>query len=66
MTNGELVFVEAWNKMLKAAKEMEKEGNIKTSFGFQLSSDNNYMTERQQIGHALNGCFLENDYRLKE
>lgn len=66
MTHGEMVFVEAWNRMLKAAKEMEKEGNLKTGFSFELSSDNSYTPERQHVGHALNGCFLENNYRLKE
>ena len=66
MTNGELVFVEAWNVMLKAAKEMEKEGNLKTGFSFELSSDNSYMKERQKLAHALNVCYLDNDYKIKE
>ena len=66
MTTNEQIFIEKWNEMLKAAKEMEKEGNIITDFGFKLGSNNTYSLERQEVVHRMKGCFIENKFKLKE
>ena len=65
MTENEKKFVEKWNEMLKAAKEMEADGVITTSFAFELRSNNIYTKERRRLQHELNGCFIENDYRIE-
>ena len=53
--------------MLEAAKEMEKEGNIKTDFEVKLQSTiHDYVLGRQKIKHGVDGAFLANGYRLDE
>ena len=66
MTEKEKFFVKKFNEMLMAAKDMETEGNVKTSFGVELSSSKTYLLERQQIHHEINGCFLKNKYRVED
>lgn len=67
MTDKEKVFVEKFNEMLEAAKEMEKEGNVITDFGVTLHDmQHDYEIGRQKIKHGVDGAFLANGYRLKE
>lgn len=67
MTDKEKVFVQKFNEMLEAAKEMEKEGNIKTDFAVKLrTTQHDYELERQKIKHGVDGAFLANGYRLVE
>jgi len=66
MTKSEKEFVKRWNAMLNAAKEMEKEGFIKTDFGFKLKSKDSYLIERQILALKLNEGFLNYGYKLEE
>lgn len=67
MTDKEKVFVQKFNEMLEAAKEMEKEGNVITNFRVTLNdTQHDYELGRQKIKHCLDGAFLANGYRLKE
>lgn len=65
MSEKEQVFVEKFNELLIAAKEMKKEGNIiDTQLAITLTSNNEYVLERQKIIHAIDGCFINNEYRI--
>ena len=64
MTSKEQIFIDKFNDMLVAAKEMEKEGKYKTDFGTRLSGDRVYEFDREMVILELNRKFLENGYRL--
>ena len=64
MTSKEQIFIDKFNDMLVAAKEMEKEGKYKTNFGINLSGDRVYEFDREMVILELNRKFLENGYRL--
>lgn len=64
MTEKEKMFVEKFDEMLKAAKEMESEGIYKSTFGVQLSSLTKYELDRQKIILEIDHAFLENGFRL--
>ena len=64
MTSKEQIFIDKFNDMLVAAKEMEKEGKYKTDFRTSLSGDQVYEFDREMVILELNRKFLENGYRL--
>ena len=64
MTSKEQIFIDKFNDMLVAAKEMEKEGKYKTEFRISLSGDQVYEFDREMVILELNRKFLENGYRL--
>lgn len=64
MTEQEKVFVEKFNDMLVAAKELEKEGIYHTGFTVELASADKYQLDRQKLINEIDGRFLTNGYKL--
>ena len=64
MTEQEKIFVEKFNDMLVAAKELEKEGIYHTGFTVEFASSDKYELDRQKLINEIDRKFLENGYKL--